>query len=246
MSVLTRIANRLAGTIAVKPHALRNRQSVITFTLDDVPRSGVTLAGGMLARSGCAGTFYVAGGLTDGHENGTQCHSMDDLRDAARDGHELASHGWGHIAYASASTTEAAADVARNDRFFAEQLAIEPSTHFSYPFGSRTVAAKAMVGRRFATGRGVRPGVNHRVVDLADLRANALYASSMSEAKVASLVADTAARAGWLIFYTHDVDDSPTPYGVTPGLFAFALRTALASGCRVLPMRNALGAVSYR
>jgi len=241
-----RTMNRLASHVPVKPHVLRNGAGVISFTFDDVPQSSIAIGGAVLARNGCAGTFYVAGGLTGGVENGTACHKVDDLNAAQRDGHELASHGFAHMPYLRLAPREVTADIARNARFFEDEINIEPSRHFSYPLGMRSIPVKLQLANQFVTARGIRPGVNERVCDLVDLRANALYARTASERMVHHLIRHVALNSGWLIFYTHDISTDPTPFGVTPQLFNFVVREALASGCRILPVRNAVGAISYR
>lgn len=246
LSSIDRAANKFAGYVPTKPHLLRNKQGVISFTFDDVPQSALTEAGAILARHGCAGTFYVAGGLTGALENGVPCHTVEDLTAAQRDGHELASHGYTHIPSFRLGPVRMIRDLETNARFFEQRLATNAPRHYSYPLGARGVRTKSILARRFVTARGIRPGINRRICDLADLRANALYSRTMDEGKVGALIRDVADRGGWLIFYTHDVSALPTAYGVTPTLMEFAVREAVASGCRVLPVRNAIGAVSYR
>jgi len=51
------------------------------------------------------------------------------------------------------------------------------------------------------------------------------------------------AERGWLIFSTHDVSDSPTPYGCTPEMFTRVLDWSLASGAIVLPVAEACDAI---
>lgn len=245
MRARDRIANRVAGSVPVKAHLLRNGTGVISFTFDDVPRSALSAAGAILSKHGCAGTYYIAGGLTGEDENGVPCHTVEDLRAAARDGHELASHGFAHVPYPRLNEAARGDDVARNARFFEDALQADAPCHFSYPLGARSPGIKTFLARRFMTARGIRPGINRRICDLADLRANALYSRTMDERKVSRLIAAAAARAHWLIFYTHDVSSGPTRFGTTPALVDFAVREAVASGCRVLPIRNAIGAVSY-
>lgn len=243
---IARLENRLAGYIPVKPHVLRNKKGVISFTFDDFPRTALSEGGGILSKHGCAATYYVAGGLTGGMENDIPCHTVQDLKAALRDGHELASHGFAHIPYLRISGARMIEDSERNARFFEDQLQTDAPRHLSYPLGARSVAAKFVLARRFMTARGIRPGINRRLCDLVDLRANALYSRTTNEFIVGDLIRDVAVRGGWLIFYTHDVSADPTPFGATPNLIAFAAHEAVASGCRVLPIRNAIGAVSYR
>jgi hypothetical protein len=48
---------------------------------------------------------------------------------------------------------------------------------------------------------------------------------------------------GWLILATHDVSDAPTAYGCTPEFFEAALKYAVDSGAKILPVSEALTTV---
>ena len=70
--------------------------------------------------------------------------------------------------------------------------------------------------------------------------------TTMSSGATVTPVAPTAAeRKAWLIFYTYDVADEPSHVGCTPRLLEAAVSEAVASGCAVLTIRNALGAVVF-
>jgi hypothetical protein len=53
---------------------------------------------------------------------------------------------------------------------------------------------------------------------------------------VRRLIEQNAMSSGWLIFATHDVAVSPSPYGCEPQYFEEVVRLSLRSGARVLPM----------
>jgi hypothetical protein len=44
----------------------------------------------------------------------------------------------------------------------------------------------------------------------------------------------------WLIFYTHDVSEEPSKFGCTPGLFEYAVMTAVSVGVQILPVSDAI------
>jgi peptidoglycan/xylan/chitin deacetylase (PgdA/CDA1 family) len=246
MNLIKSLSQRLTTVLPTKPFLLRAPAGVISFTFDDFPRSALTIGGDILNRHQVAGTYYVAGKLTDAEENGLACHSTSDIKSAVRDGHEIASHGYAHIRYSELSRIQIEDDLNKNQRFLADILEDAPCVSFSYPFGDRGFRAKRQLADRFATARGTLPGINGRLCDLSDLRANSFYAHQMTEHRIRALIEKVTATAGWLIFYTHDVSDTPSRWGITPALLEFAVREAVASGCRVLPIRNAIGAVSFR
>ena len=45
---------------------------------------------------------------------------------------------------------------------------------------------------------------------------------------------------GWLIFYTHDVADTPSPWGCTPGLLRHALEAAKTRNMPMVSVAEAL------
>ena len=55
-----------------------------------------------------------------------------------------------------------------------------------------------------------------------------------------------AAGGGWLIFFSHDVSDDPSPYGCTPVMLEHALATLAAAGIAALPVKHALAAGTFR
>lgn len=53
---------------------------VVSFSFDDVSQSACQSGAKVLEQNGCVGTWYAAGGLTDTHELGDACHTLEDLR----------------------------------------------------------------------------------------------------------------------------------------------------------------------
>ena len=82
--------------------------------------------------------------------------------------------------------------------------------------------------------------MNADVADLGVLKSNALEQASISRQGISHLITETVRRNGWLLFASHDVNDTPSQYGVRPELLTFALRSALAAGCRLVTVAQAL------
>jgi len=72
--------------------------------------------------------------------------------------------------------------------------------------------------------------------DLNNLEAFFLEKSRGAIRPVKELIDQNRQAGGWLIFATHDVSDSPTPYGCTPTFFEEVVRYAVESGACVLPI----------
>jgi hypothetical protein len=90
------------------------------------------------------------------------------------------------------------------------------------------------------------PGANGPTVDLNLLRANRLYSASVDLADVRQLIARHARPGAWLIFYTHDVRDTPSSFGCTPGYFEAVVQSAAASGGRIVTVAAALATLTGR
>ncbi len=79
--------------------------------------------------------------------------------------------------------------------------------------------------------------------DLADLRANPIYAAQFDEKRLQRLISTAAQSRSWLIFYTHDISDDPTPWGCLPRMLKTVVRHAAESGCKMMPVRDAFQAL---
>jgi peptidoglycan/xylan/chitin deacetylase (PgdA/CDA1 family) len=246
MKLSQRIEQRLASHVPVKPFHMRGTQGVISFTFDDIPRTALTVGGRILNRYGAGGTYYVSGSLTGQKEEGLDCHVLEDIKAAVRDGHEVGSHGYSHVRYSELTDFEIDEDLERNTRFLGDALGEASPISFSYPFGASRLRTKRRLASKFVTARGIRNGINRKMCDLSDLRAHPIFSGQMTEERIRQLIARASETRGWLIFYTHDLSDTPSPWGATPELFEVAVREAAGSGCRILPIRNAIGAVAFK
>ena len=52
-------------------------------------------------------------------------------------------------------------------------------------------------------------------------------------------------EAGWLILFTHDVSEQPSPYGCTPAMLAEALARIVDAGIEILPVKHAMAEVGF-
>jgi peptidoglycan/xylan/chitin deacetylase (PgdA/CDA1 family) len=216
---------------------------VVSFTFDDFPRTACHIGAPVLERAGVRGTYYVALGLMGTtNECGEQFH-REDLTRLRESGHELASHTYGHVSGREMQVEQFAADVEKGRRAIAE-VAGSDSGNFAYPFGHATLRTKRAVGPKLASSRGIVGGLNGPQVDLNLLRANSLYGGEEQAERVAALIAENAQRKSWLIFYTHDVQPNPSPYGCTPALLEAAVASAKQSGAQVLSVQEAMNRVA--
>ena len=138
-------------------------------------------------------------------------------------------------------------DIDRNIRRIAaltgmpEPASERSSLSFAYPYGVTALRAKAMLRRRFAGLRGIQPGVNAGIIDLAHLQAQELYDRTSDLAAIAALLDEAERSRGWLILYTHDVSTEPSPIGCSRAYFAQVVDLARRRRIDVRPVASVLG-----
>jgi peptidoglycan/xylan/chitin deacetylase (PgdA/CDA1 family) len=209
---------------------------IVSFTFDDFPQSALHVGGAILKNYGASGTFYAAMGLMDQVNSLGRQFCAEDLQTLLRDGHELGSHTFGHLSSRDSSLRGFEADVWKGKQAVEQVAGADRPHQFSYPYGHVTFRAKPRVGAGMSSCRGICPGVNESPVDLNFLQANSLYSRSWDLKGVHALLERNERCRGWLIFYTHDISDSPSPFGCTPGEFEAVVRLAVERRARVLPI----------
>lgn len=237
-----RISNRLSRHLCTAPFRLRNKGPMVSFTFDDTPRSAAAVGVPILDAYGARATFYVAGGLVDkwsGHWDGI---SADEIVKLHRQGHEIACHTFSHTPTTDLDSTALANEIGDNRRYL---LALDPSIrieNFAYPYGLGSVLRKGQLRKTFRSSRGIVPGVNSAVVDLQFLLAAPLINRDIDRDEVDRLFNEAVEKNGWLIFYSHDVADEPSPYGCSPTLLRHALDAAVRRNVEILSVAEALRA----
>ena len=192
----------------------------------------------MLMARGKKGTYYGCMGLMGSSSEVGSLFTQDDVRELHSAGHELACHTINHTSGFSVSAKDFAESCEKNRRQATSLLDEGSLRNMSFPFGHVTLAAKRMVRASYDTCRSTEPGINVDPVDLSFLRANPIY-SRFDIQGLKHLIRDNARVNGWLVLYTHDVTESPSPYGCTAGYFHQVLDSALESGAEVVTIRDA-------
>jgi len=235
-----RISNRLARHFGGAPFRLQNKAPMVSFTFDDTPKSAATVGGEILDAYNARATFYVAGGLVDqwsGHWDGI---SADEIVDIHRRGHEIACHTFSHARAPDLDADALTADLEKNRRYL---LSLDPSIqirNFAYPYGLGSVSHKRRLRKLFRSSRGIIRGVNSGTVDLQFLRATPLVDLHIDRDGIDRAFDEAITKNGWLIFYSHDVASSPSPYGCSPSLLRHALETASQRQIQILSVADAL------
>jgi peptidoglycan/xylan/chitin deacetylase (PgdA/CDA1 family) len=244
MGIFQRANNFVTRKLPLKSVRSRLERPLASITFDDFPKSAWTVAGPILAQFGAKATYYAAGRFCGGHEDGIAYFDAEDLRAAHRAGHEIGAHSFAHQMAPMVSSAELAADEARNALALCEILggvsgAARPSS-YAYPYGEVSPRTKALMGKLFANARGIRPGVNAGRIDLAQLLAVPIDHRRWRPDEIAAAVQEAKAGNGWLILFTHDVCDEPSPFGCTPQMLTEVLEMLAAAEIPVMPVKHAM------
>jgi hypothetical protein len=111
---------------------------------------------------------------------------------------------------------------------------------FSYPMSPPRPRTKARVADHFLCCRGGGQTLNVGIADLNHLSAYFLEQSRHCIQAVEDVIDRNRKERGWLIFATHDIAETPSPYGCTPEFFERIVEYAVNSGAQILPVVKVL------
>jgi peptidoglycan/xylan/chitin deacetylase (PgdA/CDA1 family) len=238
-SIASHVARRMGRLRRVRPVDIAYQGGAVSFSFDDFPKSALMTGGAILEKYGLRGTYYVAVGLAGSIGNVGPIAELAVMREAHQRGHELACHTYTHLDCSRARPPDVLAEICRNSDALAELTGGSVPVNFAYPFGRYVGTAKRLVAPRFDSCRGTSDGVNYRRADLADLRGTRVYAPQFNESAARRLIDRACKQDGWVIFYTHDVSDSPSRFGCTPRQWESVIAYA-AERAAVLPVCDVL------
>jgi peptidoglycan/xylan/chitin deacetylase (PgdA/CDA1 family) len=235
-----KVSRLLARKIVSRKLPLNNARPLVSFSFDDVPESACTTGAALLEEHRTRGTYYVSAAGCGAAGYCGRLASADILKALAVRGHDIGCHTYSHVAVARVGRQRLTAELSRNAAFLRNIGNVHAPYNFAYPYGEYSFGTKLYLQDRFASCRSLRPGVNFGSADLGALKSFELQNASIDRRDIAAIVAETVRLNGWLIFACHDVAAAPSPFGVTPDLFAFALKTARDAGCQLANVRDAL------
>ena len=246
LSLMHRVNNVLTRNIPVKLIRSRLDRPVASISFDDFPKSAWREGGPILDRHDARATYYAAGRFCGQTEDGIEYYAPEDLTAVRDAGHEVGCHTFSHQYGTGVGSRALNEDVARNQAFVGDLLGDYPMTSFAYPYGDVSPRTKLLFGDRFPTSRGIRRGVNAGLIDLAQLKAIGLEHQAWDPAAIERAVDQAVQRNGWIIFFTHDVSDEPSPFGATPEMLDHALGAIRSAGIDILPVKHALARVVFQ
>lgn len=233
-----RIANRWIRQFPGEVVTIEADRPIVSFTFDDVPDTALRNGARILEQYDARGTFYIAGGLAGRVEadrvliDAAGCHEL------ASRGHEIGCHTFAHRKVGQMGRA-IGADLERNADYLRAADAGPAARNFAFPYALAAPGPQRELRQRFRSCRGGHTAINRGVVDRHYLNAVEIR-SDIDLSTLLGWIDDVVRQPGWLIFYTHDVTDTPTPWGCLPATLDRLLAHASSSGCEVLTVDAAL------
>jgi len=232
---------KAASLVFRRPFVISPTRPLISFTFDDFPRSALLAGGAILNHFGVAGTYYVSLGLLGKSEPSGEMFVLRDLTMLLEQGHELGCHTFSHCHSWETDRRAFEESILQNRTALSRLVAGAAFRTFSYPICPPRPLTKAVVAKYFLCCRGnTGQTLNVGTADLSQLFAYFLEKSSHKIQAVKEVIDRNRQRRGWLIFATHDISDTPTPFGCTSEFFEEVVQYAVNSGARILPVVRAL------
>jgi peptidoglycan/xylan/chitin deacetylase (PgdA/CDA1 family) len=237
MGIYFKIKRAVASLLIQKKVDLNLSEAVISFTFDDAPNSAFTTGAGILKKYGYNGTYYVALGLLDRPEG--PYFDYTHLKRIKNEGGEVACHTFNHIHLYTSGKSKITADLEQNEKRIKELIPGHKFANFSYPYGEQTFTSKRILRNRYKSARSVKSGINSGKPDLINLKAVELN-DALKLDDVFSIVEEAIQQKGWLIFYTHDVEENYTPIGCSTAYFEQVVAYCAKKNIRVLTIEKVL------
>lgn len=236
--------NRLVRHWPLEGITSRLTRPIVSFTFDDFPRSAATTGARILEASGWRGTYYISGILADSTVDGVEYFRTQDLPRLVAAGHEIGCHTFDHVRLPGMPRSLIERSVLRNRQFMRAAIAADftPSS-FAFPYGDISLASKWQLQAHYPVCRWILPQVNRATIDLGRLSAFPIETRDLDMARIASALDDAARCNGWVIFFTHDVSEAPTPYGCQTAAFETIVGMVRARGIEVAPVTDAAARV---
>jgi len=239
-SLYAKVCRRLTVKQAQNRLILPKNRTIISFTFDDCPASGLENGVRPLEKEGWLSTVYVACGLFGVDNHLGKMMGPHDAKALHANGHEVAEHTYSHRDSRSLSLDAFMADIEQNQSEL-NALGIPASDTFAYPYGETYPGLKKALQKKFIGSRGINKSIHTKSVDLNQIGSLPIYSDTIDMAIDA--VRKISNTGGWLTLFTHDVRENPSSFGCTPENLVTIINEVKKTGAEVLTIKDAISAL---
>ena len=246
-ALLSRIQSRYQRTVTSfvfrRTIKMSDRVPYISFTFDDFPCSALHVGGAILTQFGLRGTYYASFGLMGTKAPTGRIFVEEDLTELLMQRHELGCHTFSHCNSWETNSISFEDSIVKNRDMLGKLVPGAEFASLAYPICGPRLDTKRRAAKYFRCCRGGGQKLNVGAIDLNLLNAFFLEKSRHDPNSVKEMIKRNSQACGWLIFGTHDISDTPTPFGCTPSFFEEIVRSSVESGARILPVSEALTSI---
>lgn len=241
-SLKGKLRRRLTRVLHRRP-ARRSPRAMVSFCFDDAPASAAEAGARALQDNGARGTYYIASDMIGQDSPMGPMAEADALGALAKAGHEIGCHTFSHLDCGVSAADKILADVDANRRALTGAGLGAPST-FAYPYGDVSPASKKVLAPRFALLRALHHGLVEAGADLNQAPAVGIEGHDGEEV-AARWLREAKARNAWLILYTHDVQDAPSPFGCTEAALRRLVELARALDIEIVTVSDGVRRLAH-
>jgi peptidoglycan/xylan/chitin deacetylase (PgdA/CDA1 family) len=213
---------------------------VVSFCFDDFPQSAFDNALPILEAHDWIATWYICGSYMDTvHPNYGPMFTQDALNALREKGQDIGCHTFDHSHFPEQPAEVSISDCVANRKFFIDQ-GLPEARSFAYPRGSSTLFTKRTLLPHFSGLRGVAGGINQGETDISLLKANGIQSDRGGIAECLDYLKELENTGGWMIIFTHDVQDEPTEWGCSTSDFQTLVDAVHATGFDVQSVGDVL------
>ncbi len=212
-------------------------ESYISFTFDDFPRSAFLNASEILDKYKIRATYYVSMGFIGKQNRFWEYFTEEDLVNIITQEHEIGSHTFDHVDAWYGSSYFFEESIRKNQNAIQKLYPNYKFKTLSYCIRSPHPMNKKVAEKYFLCCRGGGNKINKYRIDLNLLSSFFIDIYHRDDhCYYFNLIDQNVIKNGWLIFSTHDVTQTPSPYGCTPKSFEMIVKYAKESGARIMPV----------
>ena len=239
-SLIAKVSRRMTQWHHAAPVTIETDRPLLSITFDDCPANAAHLGADILDSANAKGCFYIATDLIGQTNHMGRMVERHDVQALYLAGHEIGAHTHTHLDCRQARDEDVIADIERNLSVLTDMCEGARIESFAYPFGETSYSLKTKLAKRFTNMRGVLAGTNAGKCDRAQLRAYELDQDEATHERAFEAMEELATTPGWMMLFTHDVSEAPSPYGIHPRLLVSILRRARRLGIQIVTPSRAV------